>query len=68
MPVPAGPAPDPSGSAGGKERGWVSEVYVRNPPPLGPLGGWGNWALCQVHSALASGRQSCGKEGGLQAG
>lgn len=41
MPVPAGPAPDPSGSAGGKERGWVSEVYVRNPPPLGPLGGVG---------------------------
>lgn len=42
MPTPAGPAPDPSGSAGGKEeRGRVSEVYGRHPPPLGPLGGGG---------------------------
>lgn len=66
--MPAGPAPDPSGSAGGKERTWVREVYVKHPPLLGPLGVWGDWALCQVHFALASGRQSCGKEGGLQVG
>lgn len=46
MPVPAGPAPDPSGSAGGKERTCVSEVCVKHPLPLGPLGGWGDWALC----------------------
>lgn len=38
MPVPAGPAPDPSGSAGGKERVRVSEVCVRCPSPFGPLG------------------------------
>lgn len=38
MPVPAGPAPDPSGSAGGKERVRVSEVCMRCPFPFGPLG------------------------------
>ena len=40
MPVPAGPAPDPSGSAGGKEKVRVSEVCVRCVSPFSPPG-WG---------------------------
>lgn len=60
MPMPAGPAPDPSGSAGGKERGRVSEVGVRGPPPLGPQG------VGMGLSSLASERQSCEEEEDLQ--
>lgn len=65
--MPAGPAPDPSGSAGGKERGRVSEVCVRHPPPLGPLGGG---RLGTQPGVLCPGIQEAElqEKGGLQTG